>query len=67
MARTVKEIEQAIAQLPKDQLAEFRSWYEKFDAEVWDRQIEEDITAGKLDALADAALADHKAGRTKKL
>ncbi len=67
MARTLKEIEQAIAQLPKDQLAEFRAWYEKFDSDAWDRQIEEDIAAGKLDALADAAIADHKAGRTKKL
>jgi len=67
MARTVKEIEQAVVQLSKNQLAEFRAWYEKFDADVWDRQIEEDIAAGKLDALADAAIADHKAGRTKKL
>ena len=67
MARTVKEIEQAVTQLSKDQLAEFRAWYEQFDADVWDRQIEEDIAAGKLDALADAAIADHKVGRTKKL
>lgn len=67
MAKTVEEIEQAVAQLSKDQLAEFRAWYEQFDAEVWDRQIKEDIAAGKLDALADAAIADHKAGRTKKL
>ena len=67
MAITVKEIEQAVAQLSKDQLAEFRAWYEKFDVEAWDRQIEEDVAAGKLDALAEAAIADHKAGRTKKL
>jgi hypothetical protein len=67
MTRTVKEIEQAVAQLSKDQLAEFRAWYEQFDADVWDRQIEEDIAAGKLDALADAAIADHKTGWTKKL
>ncbi len=67
MAKTVKEIEQAVAQLSKGQLAKFRAWYEQFDAEVWDRQIEEDIAAGKLDALADTAIADHKAGRTKKL
>ena len=67
MVRTVQEIEQAVAQLPKDQLAEFRAWYEQFNAEAWDRQIEEDIAAGKLDALADAAIADHQAGRTKKL
>lgn len=67
MVRTVQEIEQAVAQLPKDQLAEFRAWYEQFNAEAWDRQIEEDIAAGKLNALADAAVADHQAGRTKKL
>ena len=67
MSITVKEIEQAVAQLPKEQLAEFRAWYEQFDADAWDRQIEEDVAAGKLDAVADAAIADHKAGRTKKL
>jgi len=67
MPRTVKEIQQAVAQLTQDQLAEFRAWYKEFDAAAWDRQIEEDIVAGKLDALADAAIADHKAGRTKKL
>ena len=66
MMRTVEEIEQAVAQLSKDQLAEFRAWYEQFSADAWDRQIEEDIAAGKLDALADAAIADHRAGRTKR-
>ena len=65
--RTVQEIEQAVAQLSKEQLAEFRAWYEQFNADEWDRQIEEDIVAGKLDALADAAITDHQAGRTKKL
>ncbi|ETX03980.1 hypothetical protein [Candidatus Entotheonella palauensis] len=67
MDRTVKEIEQAVTKLNKEQLAEFRAWYEKFDSDAWDRQIEEDVAAGKLDALAEAAIADHKAGRTKKL
>jgi hypothetical protein len=67
MPRTVKEIEQAVEQLTQDQLAEFRAWYEKFNAATWDRQIEEDIAAGKLDALAEAAIADHKAGLTKQL
>ncbi|PON16422.1 hypothetical protein C2W62_18575 [Candidatus Entotheonella serta] len=67
MTRSVQELTQAISELPKDQLSEFRAWYEQFDAEAWDRQIEEDVAAGKLDALAEAALADHQAGRTKKL
>lgn len=63
---TVEEIEQAVARLSKDQLAEFRAWYEQFVSDAWDRQIEEDIAAGKLDALADAAIADHQAVRSKR-
>jgi len=34
---------------------------------AWDQQIEADAKAGKLDALADEALADHRAGRSRKL
>ena len=64
---TVEEIEQAVARLSEEQLAEFRAWYEQFVSDAWDRQIEEDMAAGKLDALADAAIADHQAGRSKKL
>jgi len=67
MERTVEEIETAVAQLPEDQLRQFRTWYGKFDSEAWDEQIEKDVSAGRLDALAEAAIVDHKAGKTKKL
>jgi len=67
MARTVEEVEKAVAQLPQDQLKQFRAWYEKFDSKAWDDQIEKDIAAGKLDALAELAIADHKAGKSRKL
>ena len=67
MAKTVEEVVISVAQLPPDQLRKFRAWYEKFDSEVWDEQIEEDIFAGKVDALAKGAIADHQAGRTKRL
>jgi len=67
MARTVEEIEDAVAQLPADQLRQFRVWYGKFDSEAWDEQIEKDISDGKLDAFAKAAIADHEAGKTKRL
>lgn len=36
-------------------------------AEVWDKQIEEDIKAGRLDHLGDKALEDLWAGRCKDL
>ena len=67
MVNTVEAIEKAITQLPQEQLRQFRAWYEKFDSNAWDKQIEEDTNAGKLDALAGAAIADHKAGKSKEL
>jgi len=64
---SVDELEKAVAALPPDKLAQFRAWYEEFDAANWDRQMERDIKAGKLDKLADEALADFKAGRSREL
>ncbi len=39
--------------------------YETLEAdwEAWDRQLEEDVKAGKLDQLAEEALEDLRAGR----
>ena len=67
MVRKVEEIERDLAALPPGELAEFREWYERFDAAAWDRQIEMDVAAGRLDALANQALADHEAGKSTKL
>ena len=63
----VKEIESALKDLPEERLAEFRAWYEAFDAERWDRQFEQDAEAGKLNALADEAIADFDANRCREL
>ena len=48
---TVKEIESAITSLSREELAELRSWFQGFDTEAWDRQIESDATTGRLDAF----------------
>ena len=63
----VNEAEQLVARLTAGELAEFRRWFAAFDAEAWDRQIETDVTTGKLDSLAERALAAHVAGRSTKL
>jgi hypothetical protein len=60
---TLQDIELAITQLPREQLASLRAWFAEFDAQVWDQQFEEDVTAGRLDALADEALTDLREGR----
>ena len=59
----VEEIERAIQQLSSDDLSEFRAWFATFDAEVWDREFDEDVQAGRLDALAQEALDDWHGGR----
>jgi hypothetical protein len=60
---TVSEIESAISKLPAKELAMLRKWFTDFDAELWDRQFEEDVAAGRLDKLAKKALKEFKEGR----
>lgn len=38
------------------ELAELRAWFLEYDSELWDRQIEEDVRAGRLDHLGKKAL-----------
>ena len=64
---TVEQITGAVKRLPKKALARFRKWFVDYDAAVWDRQVEQDVAAGRLDALAREAIRDHQAGRTREL
>lgn len=64
---TVQDIEKAVKRLPDRELDSFRSWFEDFDARAWDRQLEQDVRSGKLDALADQAVKDFKANRCSRL
>ncbi|HEU4451785.1 MAG TPA: hypothetical protein VFR81_01960 [Longimicrobium sp.] len=64
---SIQEIEKAVIDLPPEQLARFRAWFLEYDAQVWDRKIEEDVAAGRLDRLAEEVLANHRAGRTRPL
>ena len=63
----VEKLEQEIQALSAKELSTFRAWFAAFDAAAWDEQIEQDLKAGRLDGLADTALADHRAGRSRKL
>jgi hypothetical protein len=65
--KTVEDIEQALTELPPDQLAEFCAWFEVFDAARFDEKIERDAKAGRLDRLAEQALVDFRAGRAREL
>jgi hypothetical protein len=60
----VEQIEGEVKSLSLDELKAFRDWFARFDAEVWDEQIESDATNGKLQSLAERALRDHESGRS---
>jgi hypothetical protein len=64
---TLEDIEKAVTELPADQLAKFRAWFEEFEATRFDQRIDRDVKAGRLDRLAEQALADLRAGRTREL
>ncbi len=61
----VETLEREIEKLSAEELAAFRDWFANYDADAWDRQMEADVKAGKLDRLAAEALAEHKRGETK--
>ena len=63
----IDELEQAVSSLSRDELAEFRRWFDEYDQRVWDREIEQDVQAGRLDSLIKEALAEHRDGRTRPL
>lgn len=64
---SLKQIESEVAALPEPELRQFRSWFDEFDAQNWDRSLSSDINNGKLDSLAAEALAHYSAGQCKKL
>ncbi|MCG2630236.1 hypothetical protein L6654_26765 [Bradyrhizobium sp. WYCCWR 13023] len=64
---TTEDIERAIEQLTPRELAQFRAWFEQFDAHRFDQALEQDAKAGKLDAFAEEALSAYRAGQTRDL
>ncbi len=63
----VESLEQEVANLTAEELAAFRAWFVEYDWQAWDHQFEEDVAAGRLDKLAEEALAEHARGETTEL
>lgn len=61
---TLQQLEQTVRQLSEADRAAFRAWFAEFDAAEWDRQIEADVAAGRLDWLVQEAREEHRAGRS---
>ena len=60
---SVQDLEAAVTNLSKDELASFSQWFEEYLADEWDKQIEADALAGRFDAAGKRAIADFEAGR----
>ena len=60
---SVEELETVVSSLSPEELARFSEWFGEFLADQWDRQIEADVLAGRLDAAAKRADEDFEAGR----
>ena len=60
---TVEEIETAIEKLPRDEFFLLTGWLSEKFSQTWDAQIEDDVSAGRLDELARVALEEHRAGK----
>jgi len=67
MDMKLQELENSISKLTPGELAKFREWFWGFDAKNWDTQFEADVSAGRLDRLADAAIREHRAGESTEL
>jgi 5-methylcytosine-specific restriction protein A len=63
----VEVLEKQITELDNESFSKLRDWFIEFEQSRWEKQIEADSNAGKLDFLIDAALAEHQAGKTRNL
>ncbi len=63
----VEALEEEIKKLSPREKAQLRDWMSERDWEEWDEQIERDSESGKLDELFAEAIAEHKAGKSRKL
>jgi len=57
------QLETAVSELAPHDLETFAKWFEEYFAYEWDRRIESDIEAGRLDSAGEQADADFEAGR----
>ena len=63
----VESLEKEVASLSPEELTAFRAWFAEHDWRAWDRQLERDVAAGKLEKFAAEALAEFERGETTDL
>jgi hypothetical protein len=66
-AMSIKEIESAITRLSPQELAELMVWLGEYHESAWDKKIEEDLEAGRLDTVLAEIDQEYEAGLAQPL
>jgi hypothetical protein len=61
----LEEIQRDIEKLSREDVFKLSEWLAEYFEDLWDRQIEEDAKAGRLDKLAAKAIEEIKAGKVR--
>ena len=64
---SIAKIQEEILALSEDDYLQLKQWFSELDKDEWDRQIEADSNAGKLDFLITEALEAKEKGTLKNL
>lgn len=64
---SITEIETAITQLTAEEVDKLMSWLEGYHAQIWDKQITDDLDSGRLDNLLQEVEEEIEAGMAKPL
>jgi len=64
---SVTEIQAAITELTSDDLANLMAWLDDYQAKLWDKQIDEDLQAGRLDKVLAEVDKEYETGLTEPL
>lgn len=64
---TIEQIEAAILTLPSDDFNKLRKWFLDLDYRRWDKQLEQDVAEGKLEALGKEAIAEFESSNCQEI
>lgn len=67
MAIDPDDLKKEVENLSPEEFREFREWFAEYDDQVWQKQFEDDVEAGKLDDLASDAISEHENDQTTEL
>jgi hypothetical protein len=64
---SLAELKSAVSNLSREERGVFRKWFWQFDQDVWDKEIEKDVAAGRFDSVIHEIDEDIRAGRLRDL